>query len=106
MLAKPANDFVAEFLGSDRAIKRLGVTPIPLELEPLPAQPDDLPVVDASATLRDALAVLMDAGRDRLAVRDADGSLRGTLTLASILRADPAPGPLPAPATSRADHDR
>ena len=36
LLAKPANDFVAEFVGADRGIKRLGVTPIPAELSPVP----------------------------------------------------------------------
>ena len=31
LLAKPANDFVAEFVGADRGIKRLAVTPLPAD---------------------------------------------------------------------------
>jgi osmoprotectant transport system ATP-binding protein len=95
MLANPANEFVAEFLGSDRAIKRLGVTPIPPELEPVPGAVDGLPVVAASATLRDALAALLDSGYDRVGVQGADGTLLGTLSLPAILHADPAPTTAP-----------
>ena len=87
MLAEPANDFVAEFVGADRAIKLLGVTPIPPDLEPVPATSGaGLPTVDSDATLRDALAVLMETGSDRVGIRGPDGSMIGTLPLSAILR--------------------
>ncbi len=85
LLAKPANDFVAQFVGSDRGIKRLGVTRIPDVL----SQPRDepAPTVDSDATLRDALAALLDGGTGWVAVRGPDGHIRGGLTLGDIVAA-------------------
>jgi len=86
LLAKPANDFVAEFVGSDRGIMRLGVTPIPASLSPVPAGGvDGGPVVAADATLREALSALLEGDTGWVAVRTADGSVRGILTAADIL---------------------
>jgi osmoprotectant transport system ATP-binding protein len=88
LLAKPANDFVAEFVGADRGLKRLGVTPIPPTLSPVPADGvSDGPVVDAHASLRDALAALLDGGTGWVAVRGADGTVRGVLTLSDFTAA-------------------
>jgi osmoprotectant transport system ATP-binding protein len=85
LLAKPANDFVAQFVGADRGLKRLGVTPIPDVLSPPKNEPG--PTVDAHATLRDALAALLDGGTGWVAVRDDDGTIRGVLTLGDIAAA-------------------
>jgi osmoprotectant transport system ATP-binding protein len=85
LLARPANDFVASFLGADRGLKRLGVTALPEKLSPVP--PEGVahgPTVDEDATLRDALAALLDGGTGWVAVRSADGAVRGVLTLADI----------------------
>jgi osmoprotectant transport system ATP-binding protein len=82
LLARPANAFVAEFVGADRGIKLLAVTPIPLDaLRPVPdgADRDGMPTVDADAPLRDALAALLQGGTGWVAVRDTDG-VRGVLT--------------------------
>ncbi len=85
LLAKPANDFVASFVGADRGLKRLGVTPLPTELSPVPPGGADLgPSVGNDATLREALSVLLDEGAGWVAVRDRDGTVRGVLTLADI----------------------
>lgn len=87
LLAKPANDFVAEFVGTDRAIKRLGVMPIPSTLDPLPPGASaGVPTVESTATMRDALAALMEAGTDWVAVRGPDGTVLGALTLVAVLR--------------------
>src|SRR5256886_5366034 len=62
LLARPANEFVREFVGADRGIKRLTVTPIPLAaLQPLSTVDgqDHGPSVPADATMRDALAALL-----------------------------------------------
>jgi osmoprotectant transport system ATP-binding protein len=87
LLDRPVNDFVAEFVGSDRGIKRLGVTPIPLgALRPVAdREPDGRPTVAADGTLRDALAALLAGGTGSVAVRDADGSVLGVLTADDIL---------------------
>ena len=90
LLAEPANDFVAEFVGSDRGIMRLGVTPIPTSLSPVPpGGVDGGPAVAADATLREALSALLEGDTGWVAVRTADGSVRGIITAADILN----PGP-------------
>ncbi len=86
LLARPANEFVAEFVGRDRGIKRLGVTAIPAALRPVPpGGVNGSPTVEAGASLRDALAALLDGGTRMVAVREPDGSLRGVLTPEDIL---------------------
>jgi osmoprotectant transport system ATP-binding protein len=85
LLAKPANEFVAQFVGADRGLKRLGVTAIPDVLAPPRDEPG--PTVDDGATLRDALAALLDGGTGWVTVRRADGTSRGTLTLGDIAAA-------------------
>jgi osmoprotectant transport system ATP-binding protein len=96
LLASPADDFVREFVGGDRGIKRLAVTPIPRDLlhpretshtSPVegPVQ-DDLPSVDASATLQDALAAMLRDGSTRVVVRD-NGTAAGVLTADDIVSA-------------------
>jgi osmoprotectant transport system ATP-binding protein len=80
VLAAPANDFVADFVGVDRGIKRLAVTPIPADgLRPAPADLAGGPTVPAGASLRDALAALLEGGTGWVAVVD-DGVARGVLT--------------------------
>jgi osmoprotectant transport system ATP-binding protein len=69
VLGGPADDFVAEFVGSDRGLRRLAVTPIAeidLELPPVVHENDSL--VDAHATIDDESArwaVVLD-GQDNL----------------------------------------
>jgi osmoprotectant transport system ATP-binding protein len=85
LLAKPANDFVAEFVGADRGIKLLGVTRIPRSLRPAPAEGvSGAPTVPATGTLRDALAALLEGGTGWVAVRDKDDTVRGILTVEDI----------------------
>ncbi len=88
LLAKPANEFVAEFVGQDRGIKRLSVTPLPATLRPVPLSGvDNAPTVPAGATLRDALAAILASGATLVAVRAPDGSITGTLSAEDILTA-------------------
>jgi osmoprotectant transport system ATP-binding protein len=89
LLAEPANDFVREFVGADRAIKRLGVTPIPRDaLRPLPSADaaDGAVAVPADGTLQDALAALLGSRAGWVVVRDGAESL-GVLTPDDIHRA-------------------
>jgi osmoprotectant transport system ATP-binding protein len=74
LLAEPANDFVREFVGAERGIKLLAVTPIPRErLRPLStvdSAVETLPAVDAGATLQDALAAMLTADTAAVVVRE------------------------------------
>jgi osmoprotectant transport system ATP-binding protein len=87
LLAAPANEFVAQFIGNDRGIMRLAVTPLPGELRPLPAGDDGGgPAVPERATLREALAALLEGDTGWVVVRGPDGA-RGILTLDDIYAA-------------------
>jgi osmoprotectant transport system ATP-binding protein len=88
ILRAPANEFVREFVGSDRGIKELSVTPIDLKrLSSIGAVDiESEPRVRSDATLRDALAALLVGGVGRVAVTDADGKPIGVLTAADIAR--------------------
>ncbi len=87
LLSAPANDFVEEFIGSDRGIKRLSVLPVPRDgLSPV-STVDDVragPSVPPGSSLRDALAALLDGGLGWVAVRDGDGNPLGVLTPTQI----------------------
>jgi osmoprotectant transport system ATP-binding protein len=71
ILGHPASDMVADFVGADRALKRLRVTEIdPDLLEHPPAFPPD-------ATLAEARAAMPNAGARLVAVVDENGALCG-----------------------------
>ncbi|MGC4772683.1 ABC transporter ATP-binding protein [Micromonospora sp. DT44] len=86
LLGAPATAFVREFVGADRGIRRLAVTPLDREsLEPVPGDaPADLPTVGLDGTAYDALAALLTSGQDRLLVTD-DGRPVGALSRQSLL---------------------
>ena len=92
ILARPATSFVASFVGSDRGIKRLAITPIPRGLaRPVDTQTaaqlaEEAPVVPASASLKDALAALLEGGTGSVLVQDGDTVL-GMLTPGDIYTA-------------------
>jgi osmoprotectant transport system ATP-binding protein len=86
LLGAPATPFVREFVGADRGIRRLVVTPLDRDaLEPLPgdAQPD-LPAVPLGGSAYDALAVLLTSGRDRVVVTE-EGRPVGALSRQRLL---------------------
>ncbi|HEX8664699.1 MAG TPA: ABC transporter ATP-binding protein [Beijerinckiaceae bacterium] len=83
LLAQPVNDFVADFVGADRALKRLALVTAGEAAAPGPL-PDDAPAVAEGATLREALAVLLARRADRALVVDGEGQPLGALTLAAI----------------------
>lgn len=87
VLGAPATEFVAEFVGTDRAVKRLSVTGIdPAHLEPWDDRLDrDVDgEVPADADLAFALAVLLQSRTGRVAVVDAEGRRVGALTPAAL----------------------
>jgi len=81
LLAAPADDFVAQFVGVDRALKRLALSRVG-ELALLPAGGADHGAAIASDTsLRDALSLLIADGDRPLAVLDGDGGVAGLVSL-------------------------
>ncbi|MFD3331653.1 ABC transporter ATP-binding protein [Streptomyces sp. NPDC058700] len=115
VLGAPATSYVADFVGSDRGLKRLAVTPVTeADLDPVtrvsegdpgpvtpqnpggpdgaapesPGGPDGAPApVPLGTSLKDALAVLLQHDTGRLTVVGADGRPLGVLTPAGVHRA-------------------
>jgi osmoprotectant transport system ATP-binding protein len=85
ILTHPADDFVAEFVGADRGIKRLSLTTLgELKLaEPNGLQPGALRA-PAQTSVRDALSMILTANGEPLAVVDGDDEVQGLLTLSLI----------------------
>src|SRR5680860_205008 len=77
LLADPANDFVIEFLGSERGLKRLAL----IKVSEVHAEPG--PVVNPNAGRTVARDVALAFGTDYVAVVD-DGRLRGWVSLHEI----------------------
>src|SRR5204863_534316 len=77
VLGNPASDFVADFVGADRALKRLKVTPI--EIEDVEHPPTVLP----PESLAHAREIMRRTGAAWVAVVDADDRLRGHVRAAN-----------------------
>jgi osmoprotectant transport system ATP-binding protein len=78
ILTNPADDFVARFVGADRALKRLGLNTL-AEIE-LPQPNGTRPngdTVPLSTTVRDALSLLLSNGGRPLTVLDLDSDHGG-----------------------------
>jgi osmoprotectant transport system ATP-binding protein len=85
ILEQPVDEFVADFVGRDRALKALALRTLgQLDLAPAAGE-DGLPRVPADTSLRDALALLVAEHREALLVVDADGSPLGVATREDIL---------------------
>ena len=83
ILAAPADEFVASFVGADRGLKRLALTRVEeLELGPLDGAVG--PAVAGGTTLRDALSLMLTEGTRVVVVLGEDGSGRGTVTLEAL----------------------
>ncbi len=85
ILTRPADDFVAQFVGADRAIKRLSLLTLgDLELSPSNGDTDQALRVGGDVSVRDALSMLLSSGGRPLAVLDAQDRVRGLLTLSAL----------------------
>ncbi|KPH05613.1 ABC transporter ATP-binding protein (plasmid) [Rhizobium acidisoli] len=83
ILSHPADEFVANFVGIDRAIKRLSLFSVAdAALAGAPSAP--AATVAANANLRDALSLMVAANSDVLAVVDGNGTVTGHLTRDAI----------------------
>jgi osmoprotectant transport system ATP-binding protein len=89
LLGAPATDFVAEFVGNDRSLRRLSVVTLkPSDAEAVPASGfASFPPVRLGGSLRDALVAVLDSPTGRALVVDDGGSPRGTIGAAGILAA-------------------
>src|SRR4029077_593544 len=62
ILARPADDFVAQFVGADRGIKRLSLTTLSeIRLLEPDGRASDAKRVSSSASVKDALSILLTA---------------------------------------------
>jgi osmoprotectant transport system ATP-binding protein len=84
ILTRPADDFVARFVGTDRGLKRLSLTPLgQLDLPRLEGDRPDL-CLPATMSARDALSVLLTAGGgDALVAEEGDRPL-GIVSVAAL----------------------
>ena len=86
ILSEPATPFVADFVGSDRTIKRLALTSIDVVALAAPRDEPGMPQIDASTRLREALVALLESPDGHVLVTR-DGSVIGTLSMADVHRA-------------------
>lgn len=85
LLAEPADDYVARFVGADRGLKRLAlhsVGELNGSLGPVPTD-QRAPAIEQSATMRVALSMLFDLGVPELCVLR-DGEPIGSVTLQQV----------------------
>ena len=84
ILTRPASDFVNNFVGKDRILKRLSLLRVgDMDLDPANGSGEGLPTLSDNLTVRDALSELMGAGVGRGVVQG-DGDERRLLTMESI----------------------
>jgi osmoprotectant transport system ATP-binding protein len=104
ILARPADAFVEEFVGTDRVLKRLSLLSVGAHADADCESGTDAGL-DAGASLRDALTLLLVSTAEALAVTDEAGRRVGTLSLERIretIRAHAAePGTLAADGSCR-----
>jgi len=85
ILATPANDFIADFVGADRGLKRLLLRKLAeIELSPANGERDDLPTIDEDTCLRDALSMMVTKRVSALTVLGTAGERRGTVSMESL----------------------
>ena len=83
ILDRPADEFVAEFIGEDRALRRLALHrlgDVPLAAYE-PANDDGLPRATPAMTVRNAVSLLIERGADRLVVEPETGPVLGVFHL-------------------------
>jgi len=107
LLAFPADEYVARFLGADRTLKRLTVMPAgDLVRWGAPVDgttaADAMPTVGATAPARDALTAMLASPARAVVVTDAVGRRLAVATLNTIAAALAAPGALTAPPATAA----
>jgi osmoprotectant transport system ATP-binding protein len=87
ILTNPADDFVAQFVGADRALKRLALSNVG-DLELLDSAPDaaSSPVLTPDTSLRDALSQILTEDGRPLPVQE-NGGVKGYVSVELVTRA-------------------
>jgi osmoprotectant transport system ATP-binding protein len=81
ILARPANDFVKQFIGEDRALRRLALrTLADVHAEPVPADADGARL-PKQTTIRNAVSQMLETNEDQVVIVDDDGSELGLFRL-------------------------
>ena len=83
LLAHPADEFVARFVGADRGLKLLALRRLD-ELDLAPLDGVTAPAATGSTSLRDALSLMLTSGSSSLVVLDDSGTPRGVVTLDAL----------------------
>jgi osmoprotectant transport system ATP-binding protein len=86
LLAHPADEFVASFVGEDRGLKRLRVRRLSdVKLDPpSPSSDPDRPTVSSETTLHFALSKMLTEGKSEIDVVDEQGTAVGSVRLEAI----------------------
>jgi osmoprotectant transport system ATP-binding protein len=86
LLAQPANEFVTEFLGGDRTLRRLALIRVgDLPLDPSGDNADpSAPTINVDHTGRGALDLLVSSGATSVSVVDSSGTPVGRVSLATL----------------------
>ena len=85
LLAEPADEFVARFVGADRGLKRLSLVRLAdVDLDPPDLHEEGDPLLEPETTLRDALSIMLSEGRARASVVDGGGNVSGSISLGDI----------------------
>ncbi len=82
ILTKPEDDFVAQFVGADRSLKRLSLARVS-DLELLSAdgyERNGEPTLEDGTSLRDALSLILSYGGKALPVLEEDGKVTGLVS--------------------------
>ena len=89
ILTSPADDFVADLVGAEDALRKLGLLSVKSVAlgERLNDPTNNRPSIPASSTLREALSLLLTSGADALAVMDENGRPAGTVDMRAIRQA-------------------
>ncbi len=85
VLAYPADDFVAGFVGAERALKRLSLAPVTEALDPADGATAAGAIVPLDSSLRTALARIIEYGVPVVGVTDEAGELVGSVSIESIV---------------------
>jgi osmoprotectant transport system ATP-binding protein len=85
ILARPIDDFVSDFVGADRGLKRLLLRELrDIELTSTNGDAQELPTIDERTSLRDALSLMVTRRVTALAVLGEGGERRGIVSMESL----------------------
>jgi osmoprotectant transport system ATP-binding protein len=89
IMSRPADDFVADLLGSDDVLRRLSLLSLRSVMAPLNGSmlPGDVPSLPGTASVRDAINLLLCGDSDIVVVTVADGAPVGVVDTRAIRRA-------------------